>query len=64
MVHLLWAKFDPNRILLRAGPEIARYQPAIAAMTAPGNGTAVYVCEDFACQEPVTREEDLARLLI
>jgi uncharacterized protein YyaL (SSP411 family) len=63
IVRLLWAKFDPNRILLHAGPEIARYQPAIAAMNARGNGTTVYVCEDFACQEPVTREEDLAGLL-
>jgi uncharacterized protein YyaL (SSP411 family) len=64
MVHLLRTKFDPNRILLHASPEIARYQPAIAAMIARGNGTTVYVCEDFACQEPVTREEDLAALLI
>jgi len=63
MLHLLHAKFDPNRILLHAGPEIARYQPAIAFMSAPGNATAVYICQDFVCQEPVTREEDLARLL-
>jgi uncharacterized protein YyaL (SSP411 family) len=63
MVRPLWAQFDPNRILLRAGPELARYQPALAEMVSPENGTTVYVCEDFACREPVTREEDLARLL-
>jgi hypothetical protein len=63
IVRLLWAKFDPYRILLHAGPEIARYQPAIAAMNVRGDTTTVYVCEDFTCREPVTREEDLAGLL-
>jgi uncharacterized protein YyaL (SSP411 family) len=63
VVRLLWAGFDPNRILLHAGPELARYQPAVREMNARGDATTVYVCEDFACQEPVTREEDLARLL-
>jgi uncharacterized protein len=64
MVRLLWAKFDPNRILLHAGPEIARFQPAIAEMNSRGGATTVYICENFACQEPAAREEDLARLLI
>jgi uncharacterized protein YyaL (SSP411 family) len=62
MLQLLWANFDPNRILLRAAPETALYNPAIAEMKERG-GTTVYVCEDFACQEPAIREEDLARLL-
>jgi uncharacterized protein YyaL (SSP411 family) len=63
ILHLLHSKFDPNRILLHAGPEIAGYQPAIAFMQAQANATTVYVCEDFVCQAPVTREEDLVRLL-
>jgi uncharacterized protein YyaL (SSP411 family) len=63
MIRLLHAKFDPNRILLHAGPEIADYRPAIGFMHAQAGATTVYVCEDFVCQEPVTREEDLARLL-
>jgi uncharacterized protein YyaL (SSP411 family) len=63
IVRLLRAKFDPNRILLHAGPEIAHYQPSISEMHARGGATTVYVCEDFACREPVTREEDLAGLL-
>jgi uncharacterized protein YyaL (SSP411 family) len=63
MVRLLHSKFDPNRILLHASPEIARYQPAIAFMNAQPNSTTVFVCEDFVCREPVTREEDLVPLL-
>ncbi|HEX4138008.1 MAG TPA: thioredoxin domain-containing protein [Bryobacteraceae bacterium] len=63
MVRLLRTQFDPNRTILHAGPEIARYQPAISAMNMRENATTVYVCENFACREPVTREEDLAALL-
>jgi len=64
MLRLLWTRFDPNRILLHAGREIARYQPAVAEMNTGDDRTTVYICEDFVCREPVTREEDLARLLI
>jgi uncharacterized protein len=63
MVRLLYAKFDPNRIVLYAGPEIADYQPSIAFMKSQSNATTVYLCEDFVCREPLTREEDLVRLL-
>jgi hypothetical protein len=63
MIRLLWAEFDPNRILLHASPEISAWQPAIAAMQASGDETTVYVCEDFTCRQPVTRKEDLAGLL-
>jgi uncharacterized protein YyaL (SSP411 family) len=63
MVRLLWANFDPNRILLHADPETARYQLAIAGMSERGGETTVYVCDKFACREPVTSVEDLAGLL-
>ncbi len=63
MLRLLWAKFDPNRILLHAGPEIAGYRPEIESMSARGDGTTVYVCENFACQAPASTEADLAGLL-
>ncbi len=63
MLRLLWKKFDPNRILLYADPQLAGFNPAIAGMCAPRDETTVYVCEDFTCQQPVTREEDLAGLL-
>ena len=63
IMRALWNNFDPNRILLHAGPEIAAYQPAIAAMNSRGGDTAVYVCENFACHAPAVTEQDLAGLL-
>jgi uncharacterized protein len=59
VIRALWKNFDPNRILLHAAPELAVFQPAMADMPGP----AVYVCENFACNAPVTRAEDLLRLL-
>ncbi len=57
--RLLWKNFDPNRILLHAGPEMARYQPATAAMSSTG----VYVCENFTCHAPAVTEQELAAVL-
>jgi uncharacterized protein YyaL (SSP411 family) len=59
MMKALWSKFDPNRILLYAAPELVQYQPAVAEMKDGG----VYICENFACQQPAVNEEDLLRLL-
>ncbi|HWE53018.1 MAG TPA: thioredoxin domain-containing protein [Bryobacteraceae bacterium] len=55
----LWADFDPNRILLYASSELAQYQPAVADM----KDNAVYLCENFTCQQPALNEQDLRRLL-
>jgi uncharacterized protein YyaL (SSP411 family) len=63
MLRRVWKEFDPNRILLNAAPEIAHWQPATAAMTADKGQTAVYLCENFACQAPARNEADLDRLL-
>ncbi|MDE3196990.1 MAG: thioredoxin domain-containing protein, partial [Acidobacteriota bacterium] len=59
VTRLLWRNFDPNRIVLKTSAELARYQPAVSAMTGP----AVYVCRNFACNRPVSTVEDLAPLL-
>ncbi len=63
LARLIRAQFDPNRILLHADSEIARYQPAVESMSARENETTVYVCENFACHAPVSTEPDLAPLL-
>jgi len=63
LARLLWKQFDPNRVLLHAGPEIAAYQPAIAAMNLSGDRAAVYVCENFTCHQPAVTEQDLVALL-
>jgi uncharacterized protein len=62
MLRLLWEDFDPNRILLRAAPELAGYQPAIAEMSTAGSAT-IYLCENFMCHAPALGTENLARLL-
>jgi len=59
MLRLLREKFDPNRILLHAAPQLTRYQPATAEM----HGPAVYVCENFTCHAPARNFDDLARLI-
>ena len=63
MAEVLWRKFDPNRVVLYADSQTALLQPALAAMTSQGAACAVYVCENFTCQSPVTTAQDLARLL-
>jgi len=59
VMRLLAEQFDPNRVLLHASPELVRYQPAVADMSGP----AVFMCENFTCNAPVSTREDLARLL-
>jgi uncharacterized protein YyaL (SSP411 family) len=59
MSHLLWREFDPNRVVLHASSELARWQPQVAEMRGP----AVYVCQNFACQAPARSADDLAPLL-
>ncbi|HEY4088354.1 MAG TPA: thioredoxin domain-containing protein, partial [Bryobacteraceae bacterium] len=61
MLRLVWKNFDPNRILLRATPEIAPFHPTVTELAK--GPAAVSLCENFTCQTPVTNTEDLARLL-
>ena len=63
LAAVLWKTFDPHRVVLYADAQSAALQPALAAMTAPDSGCAVYVCENFTCQAPVTNGNDLARLI-
>jgi uncharacterized protein YyaL (SSP411 family) len=59
MSQLLWNTFEPNRTLLLAGEDLAKWQPSVATMTGP----AVYICENFTCKAPVSSLEELAQLL-
>ncbi len=61
MLRLVWKHFDPNRILLRAAPEIAQYHPAVTDLA--DGPPAICLCENFTCQAPVTNIADLSRLL-
>jgi uncharacterized protein YyaL (SSP411 family) len=61
MIRQLWKRFDPNRILLKASPEMARFHPAVEELAKlPG---AIAICENFTCRIPATTAEDLARAL-
>lgn len=60
MRRQLWQDFHPNQILLASDEITARFRPEISQMNAPG---AVYVCQNFTCQAPVTTPADLESLL-
>ena len=51
--------FGPRRTVLRADPAI----PWTAGMVRRDGRATAYVCEDYACQSPVTGAADLRRLL-
>ena len=63
----LHREFVPNKIVLLADDEhraeLAKWNPAIAAMQPHGQTAAAYVCENYACQLPVTEPSDLLRLI-
>jgi uncharacterized protein len=61
MIRQLWKRFDPNRIVLKAAPEIAQYQPTVPELAK--GPAAVCLCENFTCQSPALNTEDLIRLL-
>jgi uncharacterized protein YyaL (SSP411 family) len=44
------------------GDNLSRLLPFTAAMTAR-DGAAAYVCRNFACRQPVSTAQDLAREL-
>jgi uncharacterized protein YyaL (SSP411 family) len=60
-------RFLPNAVVLlldEAGRErLSRWSPAVEQMQALEGRATAYVCEDFACQLPVTGLEELAKLL-
>jgi uncharacterized protein YyaL (SSP411 family) len=61
MIHELWKRFDPNRVLLQAAPEIAQFHPSVTELAK--GPAAVCLCENFTCQAPALTTEDLSRLL-
>ncbi len=61
-------RFLPNAVILaidgaEAREGLSRYSTVFGEMTAPEGTAAAYVCENFACQLPVTEAVELAELL-
>jgi hypothetical protein len=50
-------------LVLAGGPEGSEQPPLLAGRTTVEGRPAAYVCENFACQLPVTEAEELRRLL-
>ena len=50
-------------LVLAGGPEGAEQPPLLASRTAVEDRPAAYVCENFACQLPVTSADELRKLL-
>jgi uncharacterized protein YyaL (SSP411 family) len=61
-------RFLPNRVMLlidgdETRSRLASYIPALQGMSPVNGKPAVYVCENYTCQLPVTDVESLERLL-
>ncbi len=67
LLNVLHAHFRPHRILMLADnasrPILARFNSTIASMLPVDGKPAAYVCENFACQLPITDPATLAELL-
>ncbi len=67
LLREVYLHFVPNKILLLANGASRKYLEerleAVRGMQLLDGKPAVYVCQDFACQAPVTTPEELRKLL-
>ena len=60
----VWREFLPNKVVVLAkNAENAEFIPLLKERTLIGGQATAYVCENFACQRPVTTAEDLREQL-
>jgi uncharacterized protein YyaL (SSP411 family) len=68
LVAEIRSKFLPNTVLMmnfdgELGHEARKLMPVIADKTTVNGQPAVYICENYACQAPITELEQLVRVL-
>ncbi|HYN83771.1 MAG TPA: thioredoxin domain-containing protein [Pyrinomonadaceae bacterium] len=62
----VWSRYLPNKVVVRAREDDERAAglvPLLAGREARGGRATAYVCENYACQQPVTSAEELAAQL-
>ena len=64
MRETIWSDYQPNKVVVLAeNGENAEVIPLLAERKMIDGKTTVYVCENFVCQRPVTKTEDLKEQL-
>jgi uncharacterized protein YyaL (SSP411 family) len=68
MLRLVRSKFLPNAVVLlhdqdNADPAIHQIVPFLKHQVALNGGATAYVCEDYACREPVNRIDEFENML-
>ncbi|MBI5015069.1 MAG: thioredoxin domain-containing protein [Deltaproteobacteria bacterium] len=62
-LHRAWAPETVALFAVQGSSELAELAPFTAGMRSVGGRAAAYVCEGFACREPLTDPRELADLL-
>ncbi|MCB0159885.1 MAG: thioredoxin domain-containing protein, partial [Caldilineaceae bacterium] len=63
LLRTVHRRYLPNTVLAVAAPDEASDLPLLAGRTPVDGQPAAYVCENYACNLPVTTPEALAGLL-
>jgi uncharacterized protein YyaL (SSP411 family) len=67
LLETVHKRYLPNKVLVVAGPdqvdELSQRVPLLAGRSQIDGSATAYVCENYACQLPVTEPEALLRML-
>ena len=63
LTHEVTRRFLPNAVYLRADPGVEIATPLLAERPLVDGAPSAYVCEGYACKQPVTTPDALTALL-
>ncbi|HWJ03586.1 MAG TPA: thioredoxin domain-containing protein [Verrucomicrobiae bacterium] len=63
MLEVVRARFLPEAVVMFHSPGLTELIPSLAEQKSLAGQSTAYVCENFACQAPVTEAKELANLL-